>query len=213
MKPLVTLAALLCLCGAVSMLAGCDRSERDMLRQPKLRPDAASSLFPDKMATRPPPPDSVVHASGDIAATSSGRAGSQPLRDQEAALAQQALPERPSGALLRRGQERYTIYCVPCHSPVGDGDGPVVRRGFPSPTSFHIDRLRAVDDRHFFDVITHGYGVMYSYADRVQPSDRWAIVAYIRALQLSRHALVADLPAPAEPQSWHPVPGSTKELR
>jgi mono/diheme cytochrome c family protein len=97
-------------------------------------------------------------------------------------------------ALLQRGQERYSIYCLPCHSPVGDGDGRVVRRGFPRPPNYHEERLRAAPDQHFFDVITHGYGVMHSYADRVPPQDRWAIVAYIRALQLSQHAEVAQMP-------------------
>jgi hypothetical protein len=85
---------------------------------------------------------------------------------------------------------------MPCHSPAGDGDGPVVRRGFPHPPSYHEQRLRDAPDRHFFDVITQGHGVMYSYADRVPPRDRWAIVAYIRALQLSQHGQVAALPPP-----------------
>ncbi len=94
-----------------------------------------------------------------------------------------------------RGQERYSIYCLPCHSAVGDGDGWIARRGFPHPPSYHEERLRQAPDRHFFDVITNGYGIMYSYADRVEPADRWAIVAYIRALQLSQHAPVDTLPA------------------
>jgi mono/diheme cytochrome c family protein len=106
-----------------------------------------------------------------------------------------SVPAQPSQDLLLRGQERYDIYCLPCHSAVGDGDGPVVRRGFPAPPSYHQPRLIAAPDRHFYDVISHGYGVMFSYADRVAPADRWAIVAYIRALQLSQHAPVASLPA------------------
>ncbi|WP_460890964.1 c-type cytochrome, partial [Ramlibacter alkalitolerans] len=97
-------------------------------------------------------------------------------------------------ALLQRGQDRYGAYCVPCHSPVGDGDGPVVRRGFPQPPSYDEPRLRAAPDRHFYDVITQGHGVMPAYGDRVAPQDRWAIVAYIRALQWSRQAPVAQLP-------------------
>jgi mono/diheme cytochrome c family protein len=95
-------------------------------------------------------------------------------------------------ALLQHGRERFDVYCAPCHSPVGDGDGRVARRGFPHPPSYHIDRLRNAPDRHFFDVMTKGYGVMRPYADRVPPEDRWAIVAYIRALQLSQHAPLAD---------------------
>ena len=97
--------------------------------------------------------------------------------------------------LFARGQQRFGIFCSPCHGANGDGNGIVVQRGMPPPTSYHDDRLRAADDQHFFDVITGGYGVMYSYASRVPPRDRWAIVAYIRALQLSRHASIDDVPA------------------
>ena len=97
-------------------------------------------------------------------------------------------------ALLQRGQERFRIYCTPCHSELGDGDGMVVQRGFPHPPSYHIDRLRNAPTQHFYDVITHGYGAMYSFAGRVAPVDRWAIAAYIRALQLSQHAPIADMP-------------------
>jgi mono/diheme cytochrome c family protein len=97
-------------------------------------------------------------------------------------------------AVLARGRDRFDIYCAPCHSVVGDGDGMVARRGFPHPPSYHTDRLRKAPDEHFFDVITRGYGAMYPYADRLDPSDRWAVVAYIRALQLSQHATLADVP-------------------
>lgn len=100
-------------------------------------------------------------------------------------------------ALIERGQERYRIYCTACHSELGDGHGMVVQRGFPQPPSFHIDRLREAPARYYYDVITNGHGVMYSFADRVAPSDRWAITAYIRALQRSQNAPVADL-TPAE---------------
>ena len=91
-------------------------------------------------------------------------------------------------ALMERGQERFRIYCTPCHSELGDGHGMVVQRGFPAPPSYHIDRLREAPVQHFFDVITNGYGAMYSFAYRVQPADRWAIAAYIRALQRSQNA-------------------------
>lgn len=97
-------------------------------------------------------------------------------------------------ALLQRGQERYRIYCTPCHSELGDGHGMVVQRGFPQPPSYLLDRLRRAPVQHFYDVITNGYGAMYSFADRVQPSDRWAIAAYIRALQLSQAATQDDVP-------------------
>ena len=97
--------------------------------------------------------------------------------------------------LLHRGQQRFDIDCAPCHGRTGAGDGMVVQRGFPRPPSYFSEKLRDAPIRHFYDVITNGYGVMYSYADRVSPADRWAIVAYIRALQASTDAQLADVPA------------------
>ena len=97
-------------------------------------------------------------------------------------------------ALLERGQQRFDIYCSPCHARTGDGQGMIVQRGFPAPPSYYIERLRDAPIQHFFDVITHGYGVMYSYADRVSPEDRWAIIAYIRALQASVTTQIAEVP-------------------
>lgn len=90
-------------------------------------------------------------------------------------------------ALLQRGQQRFRIDCTPCHSELGDGHGMIIQRGFPSPPSYHTDRLRQAPTQHFYDVMTNGYGAMYSFAGRVSPQDRWAIAAYIRALQLSQH--------------------------
>jgi len=98
-------------------------------------------------------------------------------------------------ALLERGRQRFDIDCAPCHSIVGDGDGMIVRRGFPHPPDYGSERLLKAPVQHFVDVITDGYGAMFSYADRVAPADRWAIAAYIRALQASQHAMLADLPA------------------
>jgi len=98
-------------------------------------------------------------------------------------------------ALLERGQQRFDIYCAPCHSRVGDGNGMIVQRGFPHPPSYDEARLREAANQHFYDVITHGYGAMYPYADRVSPADRWAIVAYIRALQASVTTNLAEVPA------------------
>jgi len=103
-------------------------------------------------------------------------------------------------ALLQRGQQRFHIYCTPCHSELGDGNGMVVQRGFPHPPSYHDQRLVQAPTQHFYDVITHGHGAMYSFAARVAPEDRWAIAAYIRALQLSQHASPADL-SPAQRQA------------
>jgi mono/diheme cytochrome c family protein len=97
-------------------------------------------------------------------------------------------------ALLERGKQRFDIYCAPCHGRYGDGNGMIVQRGFPHPPSYYSDTLRNAPNQLFFDVITHGYGAMFSYADRVDPSDRWAIVAYIRALQASANATIADVP-------------------
>ena len=105
-----------------------------------------------------------------------------------------AFPFAITRADLDRGQERFNIYCSPCHSRTGEGDGMVVLRGYRRPPSFHQERLRDAPVGHFFDVITNGFGAMPDYASQIKPSDRWAIVAYIRALQLSGHATLADVP-------------------
>jgi cytochrome c553 len=97
-------------------------------------------------------------------------------------------------AFLRKGQERYRIYCAPCHGISGFADGPIVQRGFPKPPSYHVDRLRKASDGYIYGVITQGFGKMYSYADRLNVTDRWAIVAYIRALQFSQNAVLNRLP-------------------
>jgi hypothetical protein len=106
----------------------------------------------------------------------------------------ETLPLPVTHELLERGRERYNIYCTPCHDHVGNGQGMIVQRGLRQPPSFHIERLRAAPIGHFFDVITNGYGAMANYAVEVATADRWAIAAYIRALQLSQHAEVAKLP-------------------
>ena len=110
------------------------------------------------------------------------------------------LTQKPpmSLALVKRGRERFNIFCSECHGSTGDGDGMVVQRGFPAPASFHDARLVNAPDEHFVDVITNGYGVMYSYSDRVPPADRWAIAAYIRALQRTEKT-VATLARPGGP--------------
>jgi mono/diheme cytochrome c family protein len=151
---------------ALIALAACD----NMANQPKRLPYEAYRGEHTTSVDRAPPPGTVA-------------------RDYEPP------PPAPpiTAALLARGQQRFDIYCAPCHSRVGDGKGMVVRRGFPSPPSYFIDRLLHAPSQHFYDVITHGYGAMYSYATRVAPADRWAIVAYIRALQASQHAEVAEL--------------------
>lgn len=190
---------------ALFALAGCEQAMHDMYDQPKYKPQAPSPLFADGNSARTPPPGSVPAAQGAAADTASGRHGrvtlaadpgpALPLDAQGRPLPRGGL-DRPgyanplplTAALLQRGRERFEVYCAPCHGLAGDGDGMIARRGFPAPPSYHTERLRRAPDSHFYQVITHGYGVMYPYADRVEPRDRWAIAAYIRALQFSRHA-------------------------
>jgi mono/diheme cytochrome c family protein len=182
------LPAMLALPALLMMLAGCERQMRNMYVQPKLRPLQGSTLWKDGRASRPLPPDTVPQSAGALAGTSSGRLQVFP--------AASATPRPPlSMALLTRGRERFDIYCAPCHGLAGHGDGIVAQRGFPHPPSYHIDRLRDAPDSHLFDVITHGYGAMYPYASRVDVADRWAIVSYIRALQLSQSATLDVVPA------------------
>ena len=157
-------------------LAACDLS---MQQQRKLATYAPTSVWPDGTSARPLP--AHVVAQGDVA------------------LADEAKTPPPiSTALLQRGEDRFRIFCAPCHGLAGDGDGIIIAHGFPAPPSYHIDRLLAAPAQHFYDVITNGYGAMFSYADRVDPHDRWAIAAYIRALQLSRHAAASQAPDAAE---------------
>jgi mono/diheme cytochrome c family protein len=152
------------------VLAGCD----DMSHQPRYDSYEKSTLFPDGKSVQLAPEDTVARD------------------DPDKARALQARPPMTL-ALLERGQDRFRIYCTPCHDAAGYGRGTVPARGFPQPPSFHIPRLRDAPSEHFVDVITHGHGVMYPYADRVTPPDRWAIAAYIRALQLSQDAPIAAL--------------------
>jgi mono/diheme cytochrome c family protein len=158
---------------ALVLLAAC--GGRDMKDQDKYEAYEAAALFAD---------GSVMQASvpGTIA------------RDEPAFQAELLARPQMTTALLERGRERFDIYCSPCHGRAGDGQGMVVQRGYPAPPSYHIERLRATSADHIVDVITHGYGVMYDYAARVPPADRWAIAAYVRALQLSQHAELAALP-------------------
>lgn len=122
-----------------------------------------------------------------------------PWREPEGTVARDYAPEPPappvSLALLKRGRERYDIFCSVCHGLAGYGDGQVVERGFPAPPSYHSERLRQASNQHLYDVITNGYGVMFSYAQRVAPEDRWAIIAYVRALQASQSVEASRLTA------------------
>ena len=104
------------------------------------------------------------------------------------------VPPAVTASLMQTGRQQFGIFCAPCHGLAGDGDGMIVQRGFPAPPSYHLERLKTAPAQHFFDVITDGYGVMYSYRSRVSPHDRWAIIAYIRALQASQNGRAADVP-------------------
>ncbi len=142
------------------LLGGCDQN---MVQQPRYDEYERSPLSANG-SSMIAPPDGVV---------------------AQDAVARAAQAQRPAmtPALLARGRERYGIYCAMCHGVDGRGDGIVPARGFPRPPSYMEPRLVAAPTAHFYNVITHGYGVMYAYADRVSPQDRWAIAAYIRALQ------------------------------
>jgi len=179
---------------ATCALAGCERAKQDMYDQPRYKTYAPSPLFEDGAAARPPVAGTEPRARGAFADSSGGRQGVDLVQRDAGADEAPTNPYPVDMTLLKRGQDRYMIYCMPCHSPAGDGDGLVVRRGFPPPPSYHQDRLRNAPDRHLYDVISKGYGVMVPYGDRVEPADRWAIVAFIRALQLSQHADAATLP-------------------
>jgi hypothetical protein len=159
----------------------------DMHVQPKYKPDEPSTFFQDGRSDRPEIPGTV--ASGHL------RTDELLYTGRVNGLEADQFPFPITPQVLERGQGRFNIYCTPCHDYTGSGHGMVVQRGFPAPPSYHTDRLRKAPAGHFFEVMTDGYGAMYSYAARISPEDRWAIVAYIRALQLSQNATLADVPA------------------
>ena len=159
-----------------------------MFNQPKVKPLARSDFFDDGMGARPPVEGTV--ARGELRADRIFYTG---IGSDGKFVA--ALPVPLTRALLLRGRERFNIFCSPCHGRVGDGRGMIVERGFKEPPSFHIDRLRTQPIGYYFDVTTQGFGQMSGYAAQVEPADRWAIAAYIRALQLSQHAPLAEVPA------------------
>lgn len=167
-----------------SITAGC---RQDMHDQPRYKPLAPSTFFSDGRSARPGLEDTV--ARGQL------RIDSARYQGRTAGGYVAEFPIRVSRADLERGRERYDIFCAPCHGMLGDGRGMIVQRGLRQPPTYHSDRLRAMPVGYYFEVITNGYGAMYSYASRVPPDDRWRITAYIRALQLSAHATEADVPA------------------
>jgi cytochrome c553 len=169
------------------VLFGLSACRRDMYDQPRYKTFAPDEFFPNGASARPIPPHTVARGHADLdteyfeGTTTDGKL-------------LEAFPMPITRDILGRGRQRFEIFCAVCHGRTGEGNGMIVQRGFPAPPSYHIERLRNAPVGHFYDVITSGYGVMYSYAASVEPADRWAIAAYIRALQLSRHATLDDVP-------------------
>jgi mono/diheme cytochrome c family protein len=186
---------------AVLALAGC---RQDMHDQPRFKPLAMSDFYTDLRSARPPVEGTVARGQlHEDAYFYSGKIGNNPG---------DYLPFAVTAEVLARGQQRFNIYCAPCHSRMGDGKGMIVQRGFKAPPSYHIERLEKAPLGYFFDVMTNGFGAMPSYADQIPARDRWSIVAYVRALQLSQHATSADVPpgqkVPSEPPVFRGEPGS-----
>ena len=176
----------------VLCLAATVACRQDMQDQPKFVPLRGSNFFADGRSARPLPEGTVArgHLRADTAFYT-GKTGANFIDD---------IPFPVTRAVLDRGQERFNIYCTPCHGRLGNGLGMIVRRGLRRPPSFHIDRLRQVPDGYLYDVMTNGFGLMPDYAAQVNPRDRWAIAAYIRVLQFSQQATLNDVPADARAQ-------------
>jgi hypothetical protein len=165
--------------------AGCEL-RRAMYDQPRYDPLQASDFFGDGRSARPPVEGTVARGHLRL-----DRHLYEGMVDGKLA---ETFPFPVSREVLLRGRERFDIYCAPCHDRSGSGQGMVVKRGYKQPPSYHIDRLRQAPPGYFYDVITRGFGQMPSYAPQVDPEDRWAIVAYVRALQMSQSATLADVP-------------------
>ena len=154
--------------------------------QPKYKPFRESEMFADHRSARPLVPGTVARGSlREDAAFFTGKSGNDFIAE---------IPVKVTPELLARGQERFQIFCSPCHGRTGRGDGMIVQRGFKAPSSYHVDRLRAMPVGYFYDVITNGFGAMADYSAQVPPADRWAIAAYIRTLQYSQYAPAGDVP-------------------
>jgi mono/diheme cytochrome c family protein len=160
---------------------------QDMHDQPKYKPFRESELFEDGRSARPLVQGTVARGTlREDEVLFTGKQGKDFVSE---------LPVKLTPQLLARGQERFQIFCSPCHGRTGRGDGMVVRRGYKAPSSYHVDRLRAAPIGYFYDVMTNGFATMPDYATQVAPADRWAIAAYIRTLQYSQYAPAADVPA------------------
>src|SRR3984893_16397300 len=178
-----SLLAVMLSAGLWIFTAGCSNTLRpDMANQPRQNPLSPSDFFADGRSERPILDNTVARGSLE----------NDPLNTPKDS---NVFPLLITQELLERGRERDGIYCAPCHGLQGDGLGMVAMRGLKHPPSYHIDRLRQAPNGYFYDVITNGFGAMYSYSMQLTPQDRWAVVGYLRALQLSRNAKVGDLPA------------------
>jgi len=172
---------------------------QDMYNQPRTKPLRANPFFADGKSARPLPPHTVSRDA--LPENSPELTGKNPDGTLVNLLPIALKPGEEMRAFLERGRDRFDIFCAVCHDRTGSGNGMIVQRGFPQPPSYHVDRLRNAPIGHFYDVITNGYGVMYPYAVRVPDArDRWAIAAYIRALQLARNASPNDAPPDAQSQ-------------
>lgn len=165
--------------------SGC---RQDMHNQPKYIPLRPSDFFGDGRSQRPLIEGTVARGHlGDDDAFYTGRGPDGKFLD--------TFPFPVTKDVMQRGQQRFNIYCAPCHDRLGNGDGKIVRRGYRHPPSYHIDRLRQVPNGYIYDVITSGFGAMPDYSAQIHPADRWAIVAYVRALQLAQNGKIDDVPA------------------
>jgi hypothetical protein len=179
---ILSVSALACVLGLSS---GCELRKK-MYDQPRYEEYESSAFFANGMASRPLVEGTVPR--GWL------REDDHFYRGRINGELAENIPMDVTAELLARGRERYNIYCSVCHDPSGYGNGMVVQRGFKLAASFHMDRLRASPDGYYFEVISRGFGMMPSYAYQIKPEDRWAIVAYVRALQLSQHATLEDVP-------------------
>jgi mono/diheme cytochrome c family protein len=178
----------------LAAIAGC---RQDMHNQPKYRPLRGTAFFADGSSARPLVDGTVARGTlQEDVAFFTGKVGNATVKE---------LPFPVDETVLNRGQDRFNIFCTPCHDTLGTGRGMVVRRGFREPPSFHDERLRNADAGYFFDVITNGFGAMPDYKMQLAARDRWAVVAYIRALQLSQHATASDVPG-GDPAKAPPAP-------
>ncbi len=177
------------------LLSGC---REDMQNQPYYRPLRENDFYADKRSARPMVQGTV--ARGHLQADTYLYTGKIGSNDGD------YMPFPVTDEVMARGQQRFNIYCAPCHSELGDGNGMIVQRGFKHPPSYNTDRLRKAPIGYFFNVMTNGYGAMTDYSEQVSPQDRWAIAAYIRALQLSQHATETDVP-PGAQIAQQPPPG------